>query len=140
LFARTTNAKTYLAQTSEEIQSAGGPRDGKGGAVADAICAAAMGCRACDKSEGLSKVVPRRADGSAANMHMAQSGIVWCWLSGLSSALGTNFIAPPVVHTNSMALGDTTGEAAASPIEKTNHTSMKRAIILACLSSCMLAF
>lgn len=33
----TTHAKTLLAQTSKEFQSAGGPREGKGGAVAEAI-------------------------------------------------------------------------------------------------------
>ena len=71
----TKHAKTLLAQTSSEFQSAGGPREGKGGAVAEAICAAAIGCRACDKAEGLTKAVDGVAKGNAANMHMAQSGI-----------------------------------------------------------------
>jgi hypothetical protein len=39
---------------SNEVQSAGGPREGKGGAVAEAMCAAAIGRKAWDKGEGLS--------------------------------------------------------------------------------------
>jgi hypothetical protein len=61
-------------------------------------------------------------------------------LSALLLSLDTNFITPPEEHTNSMALGDTKGDAEAIPMEKTNHTSMKRAINLACLNEFMHAF
>jgi hypothetical protein len=85
-------------------------------------------------------VVPRGAEGNAANMHMAQSGIkLWC-LSALLLSLDTNFITPPEEHTNSMALGDTKGDAEAIPMEKTNHTSKRRATNLACLSECIRGF
>jgi hypothetical protein len=73
-------------------------------------------------------------------MHMAQSGIALLCLSALLLSLDTNFITPPEEHTNSMALGDTKGDAEAIPMEKTNHTSMKRAINVACLSECIRAF
>jgi hypothetical protein len=38
-----------------------------------------------------------------------------------------SFMTPPVVHTNSMDAGDTHGEAMATPNDKANHTSTKRA-------------
>lgn len=84
--------------------------------------------------------MPRGVEGSVANMHMAQSGIALLCLSALLLSLDTNFITPPEEHTNSMALGDTKGDAEAIPMEKTNHTSMKRAINLACLNEFMHAF
>jgi hypothetical protein len=39
----------------------------------------------------------------------------------------TSFMTPPVVHTNSMDVGETHGEAMATPNDKANHTSTKRA-------------
>ena len=45
--------KKSLVQATDEVQRMGGPRDGKGGAVAAAMCAAAIGCNAWAKDEGL---------------------------------------------------------------------------------------
>ena len=64
--------------------------------------------------------------------------MVWTLLLLSSASSGdTIFMTPPVVHTKSMALGATKGDAMATPTDKTNHTSMKRAIEVACLSRVM---
>jgi hypothetical protein len=136
----TKNTKPCLVPTSDEVQSTGGPREGKGGAVATAICAAAMGCSAWANAEGFTNAMPLDDGGKATNRHMAQSGIVCSWLSALLLSLDTSFITPPAVHTISMALGDTKDEADATPSDMTNHTSMKRANDLACLSECICQF
>lgn len=75
--------------------------------------------------------------GIPTDMHKAQS-MVWALLLLSSASSGdTIFMAPPVVQTKSMAFGATKGDAMATPTDKTNHTSMKRAIEVACLSRVM---
>ncbi len=63
----------WTAQSIWKVQSAGGPREGKGGAVAEAMCAAAMGCRAWDKGGGLTVAAATGAGGNAKLMHKGQS-------------------------------------------------------------------
>ena len=57
-----------------------------------------------------------------------------CTDATVSSAASaeTSFMTPPVVHTNSMDVGETHGEAMATPNDKANHTSTKRAREWAC--------
>ena len=45
-----------------------------------------------------------------------------------SSPCTTNFIMPVPVHTMSMPLGLSTGEAMATPTDNANHTSTRRAV------------
>jgi len=126
-----TMADQYSAINSDEVQSKGGPREGKGGAVAEAIRAAAIGCRAWAKGEGLIKGFAASATGIPTVMHKAQS-MVWTVDSALSaSSEDTIFIVPPVVQTRSMAFGATRGEAMATLTDMTNHASTKRTMVLA---------
>jgi hypothetical protein len=129
--------KKSLEQATDEVQRMGGPRDGKGGAVAAAICAAAIGCNAWAKDEGLLNWLETGAGGIPNATHKTQS-MLWAVESALSeSPEETTFIAPPVVHTSSMALGATRGDAMATPKDNTNHASTKRTRILICLNSCI---
>lgn len=66
-------------------------------------------------------------------IHKAQSMVCTVDSALSASSEETIFIAPPVVHTRSMALGATRGDATATPTDITNQTSRKRAKILVCL-------
>jgi hypothetical protein len=58
-------------------------------------------------------------------MHKGQSMALLLGASSPSS-LATSFMTPPLEHTKSMDLGDTSGEAMATPSANANHTSTKR--------------
>ena len=73
------------------------------------------------------------AGGIPTAIQCAQS-MVWAVESVFSaSSEDTIYIVPPVVHTSSMALGATRGDAMATPKDNANQTSTKRARFLACL-------
>jgi hypothetical protein len=120
----------------DQRKSVGGPRDGSGGAVMAAMCAAAMGCTACASGEGWVNVVLNSGGGSVIDVHKGQS-IVFADPALSSSPCTTSFIMPVPVHTTSMALGLNTGEATATPIDNTNHTNMRRVMWRALRSWCM---
>jgi len=64
--------------------------------------------------------------GASMMMHNGQS-MVWADADASPSPNTTNLIAPALEHTNSMSLGFTTGDATATPNDKANHTSTRRA-------------
>ena len=94
--------------------------------MAEAMCAAAMGCRAWDKGEGLTVAAATGAGGNAKLMHKGQSMLALAGWASSPSSLTTHLMTPPLVHTMSMDLGDTSGEAMATPSDNANHTSTKR--------------
>jgi hypothetical protein len=104
----------------------GGPREGSGGAERDAMCAATEGNNACERGEGCVSVV-LNAGGSAATVaHKGQSKVGEVESELSTSPCKTSFMLPVLVHTISMALGCTKGDAMATPTDKANHTSMRR--------------
>ena len=58
--------------------------------------------------------------------HKGQSKVGEAEVELSSSPCTTNFILPVLVHTMSIALGWTMGDAMAAPTDKANHTSTKR--------------
>ena len=101
--------------------------------MAAAIKAAAMGCRAWAKAEGLVNCAQAEVDGITTTMHNAQSMVCVLDSGSPASSDATNFNAPPVVQTMSRVLGETSGEAMATLKDKTNHIRTKRVRVLACL-------
>ena len=95
-----------------------------------AICAAAMGCTAWANGEGWVNVVLNWGGGALIDMHKGQSiDLADTTLS--SSPCTTSFIMPVPVHTMSIPLGLSTGEAMATPTDNANHTSTRRVIWMA---------
>ena len=94
--------------------------------MAEATCAAANGCSACAKGEGFTACWASGAGGKATDMHKGQSMLALVGSSSSPSSLTTHLMTPPLVHTMSMDLGDTSGEAMATPSDNANHTSTKR--------------
>jgi hypothetical protein len=94
--------------------------------VADAMRAASMGCKACERGEGWVNVVLTAVGGAPVAAHKGQSS-KWllAWVS--SSPWATSLVTPAVVHTNSIDLGATQGDATATPMDNTNQTSTRRA-------------
>ena len=113
------------ARFKDQRKSAGGPRDGSGGAVMAAICAAAMGCTAWARGEGWVNVVLNSDGGAVMDVHKGQS-IVLADAALSSSPCTTSFITPVPVHTMSTPLGLSTGDAMATPTDNANHTSTRR--------------
>ena len=95
-----------------------------------AICAAAMGCTACASGEGWVSAVLNSGGGAVMDVHKGQS-IVLAKAAPSSSPCTTSFIMPVPVHTTSVPLGLSTGDATATPTDNTNHTSTKRVIWMA---------
>ena len=94
--------------------------------MAEAMCAAAIGCRAWDRGEGLTAGSPKGAGGKATLMHKGQSTLALLGWAVSPSSLTTSFMTPPLAQTMSIDLGDTNGEAMATPSAKANHPSTKR--------------
>ena len=113
------------ARFEDQRKSAGGPREGNGGAVRTAMCAAAMGCMAWARGEGCVNAVLSAGGGALIDAHKGQSSV---WLDALasSSPCTTSFMLPVLVQTKSMPCGLTMGDAMATPTDKTSHTSTRR--------------
>ncbi len=120
----------------DQRKSAGGPRDGSGGAVTAAMCAAAMGCTAWASGEGWVNEVLDWGGGAVMDVHKGQS-IVLAEAALSSSPCTTSFIMPVPVHTTSMSLGLSTGEATATPTDNANHTSTRRVSWMALRNECI---
>ena len=111
----------------------GGPREGRGGAVRDAMRAAATGCRTCAILLGFSDGTAQDVKGTATVAHKGQSMLeeVWALSDELSSVPATTiFIPPALVQTICVSVGFKMGEAMAAPMNNANHTSTQRAIVL----------
>jgi|GEM_PF-1798042 hypothetical protein len=122
-----------LCPLKDHSRKVGGPREGIGGAVRDAMCAATVGNKACERGEACVSVVLNAGGGAQMMTHKGQSKVGDAKVELSSSPWWTNFMLPVLVHTMSMALGCTMGDAMARPTDKANHTSTKR-MILAVLS------
>ncbi len=114
----------------------GGPREGSGGAVRDAMCAALIGRSACESDEIFSKYAWGADGGTVMATHRGQSKLAEALKSELPSE-STNFILPPDVQTICILPGLTMVEAIADPRNKANHTSTRRVMNLALRRDCM---
>ena len=120
-------ALNALSPLKNQRWSVGGPREGSGGAVRDAMCAATVGNKACERGEGCVSVVLNAGGGGAMVAHKGQSSFGELGFP-VSSPVTTSFIMPDPVQTNIVDSGLTKGEAMAIPTDKANQTSTKRAI------------
>ena len=93
--------------------------------MAVAMRAASMGSNAKERGEGWVNVVLNSGGGAVMEEHKGQS-IVLADATLSSSPCTTSFIMPVPVHTMSIALGLTMGDAMATPIDNANHTSTRR--------------
>jgi hypothetical protein len=135
-----TNQRTHNANAlyplKDQRRKVGGPREGRGGAVRDAMCAATAGNNACERGEGCVSAVFNAEGGALMLAHNGQSKVgEEEELS--SSPCTTNFILPVLVHTMSIALGWTMGDAIVTPTDKANHTSTKRVMFEVLRKYCM---
>ena len=101
-----------------------------------AMCTAAVGCMAGARGGACVNVVLSAGGGALMDAHNGQSS-VWLEAATSSSPGITNFMLPVLVQTRSMPCGLTTGDAMATPTDKTNHTSTKRVSWMAWRKRCM---
>ena len=105
----TTNQRTHnanaLCPLKDQRRKVGGPREGSGGAVRDAMCAATEGNNACERGEGCVSAVFNADGGAPMVAHKGQSKVGEAEVELSSSPCTTNFILPVLVHTMSIALG-----------------------------------
>ena len=109
---------------------AGGPREGIGGAVIDAMCADAMRCSAWASGDG--EACGRLADGggAATALHIGQSmplAMVSAWPD--SSSTITIFMMPMPVHTDWIDAGLTSEVKTETARNKTNHASARPVMV-----------
>lgn len=106
--------------------------------MAEAMRAASMGSNAWDRGEGWLKAVLMATGGGAPTAaHKGQSSR-WLEADALpSSPCTTSLAEPEAEQTSSMVLGLTAGDATATPMDNTNHTSTRRAIWTVLRSVCM---
>ena len=83
----------------------GGPREGSGGAVREAMCAAAESNNACERGEGCVSAVFNAGGGALMLAHKGQSKVDEAKVEPSSSPWRTNFMLPVLLHTISIALG-----------------------------------
>jgi hypothetical protein len=131
---RTQPRRLNLGRFQQSVE--GGPRDGSGGAVTAAMCAAAIGCKAWASGEGCVNVVLIAGGGALIEAHKGQSS-VWLDAAVSSSPCTTSFMLPVLVQTRSMPCGLMMGDAMATPTDSANHTSTRRVIWMAWRSDCM---
>ena len=72
----------------------GGPREGSGGAVAEIMWAAAMGCNTCAKEQGFWMTGEDGGSGVTTVAHNGHSMPLEVWISVLPSSVDTIFITP----------------------------------------------
>jgi hypothetical protein len=113
------------ARFNDQRKSAGGPREGSGGAVMAAMCAAGIGCMAWAKGKGCVNDVLIAGGGALMEAHKGQSS-VWLDADASSSPCTTSFMLPVLEQTKSMPCGLTMGDAIATPTDNANHTSTRR--------------
>ena len=110
-------------------EKTGGPRAGRGAAARAAMCAAAIGRRACARGCSAGWLQPAGGAGIAPPewMHKGQSS-VWPRCSCAPSSLSAmSLISPAAEQISSMACGLTKGDAVATPTATANQASMKQA-------------
>ena len=103
----------------------------------DAMCAATVGNKACERGEGCVSAVFNAGGGTQVVAHKGQSKVGDAKVELSSSPCATNFMLPVLEHTISMALGCTIGDAIATPTDKANHTSTKRMMLVVLRRYCI---
>ena len=98
-------ALNALCPLKDQRRKVGGPREGSGGAVRDAMCAATEGNNACERGEGCVSAVFNAEGGALMLAHKGQSKVDGAEVELSSSPCTTNFMLPVLVHTMSIALG-----------------------------------
>ena len=98
-------ALNALYPLKDQRRKVGGPREGSGGAVRDAMCAATEGNNACERGEGCDSAVFNAGGGALMLAHKGQSKVDEAEVELSSSPCTTNFMLPVLVHTMSIALG-----------------------------------
>ena len=95
----------------------------------DAMCAATVGNKACERGEGCVSAVFNAGGGAQMVAHKGQSKVGDAKVELSSPPCATNFMLPVLVHTMSMTLGCTIGDAIATPNDKANQISTKRMML-----------
>lgn len=119
-------------------EKVGGPRAGNGAAARDAARAAGTLCSTWVGGRVGAADAPATGGGALVEAHSGQSS-AWPLNAPLppSSVFTSNFIAPEAEQINSMACGLTMGDAIATPMDSTNHTSTKQAKVWGRRRTCM---
>ena len=112
----------FVWKQDVKIQTAGGPRDGRGGAVWAAMMAAATGCSECARGLAWSNVVEPDCKGTTTGAHSGQSMLAVNFASAPSSPEATIFMPPALEHTIWVSVGFKMGDAIAIPINSANQT------------------
>jgi hypothetical protein len=115
----------------------GGPRDGSGGAVADAMRATAIGCRACARGEGFWKFVASSEGGAVTDAHRGQSMLDEALGCPSSPFVSTNFMPPPDTQIICTSPGLMIVVAMAEPKKNANQTNTSLAMNLDVRRVCM---
>ena len=106
--------------------------------MTEAMCAAATGCRACAKDEGVeSWAVPEGGGGAVTEAHKGQSMVLESVASPSTSPLSTIFMPPSLEQTICRLPGLMKVEAKADPTNSANHTSTRLAMRLELRRACM---
>jgi hypothetical protein len=134
---RSSNVNTSMRLARYRMEG-GGPRDGSGGAVTDAMWAAAIGCRACARGERFSKCPASSGGGTVTEAQSGQSMLTEALISPSSPDMSTIFMPPPAEQTICMLPGLMTVEAMAEPQKSANHTSTSLAMNLEVRRECIL--
>jgi len=95
--------------------------------VREGKCAAAVGNNACERGEGCVSSLFKGGGGAPIVAQSGQSSLVVLGLP-VSSPEATNFIIPEPVQTSMVESGLNRGEEMATPTDKANQTSTRRAI------------
>ena len=120
-------ALNALCPLKDQRWKVGGPREGSGGAVREGKCAATVGNKAYERGEGCVSSLFKGGGGAPIDAQSWQSSLGVIGLP-VSSPEATSFIIPELVQTSMVDSGLTRGEAIATPKDKANHTSTRRAI------------
>lgn len=106
----------------------GGPLAGRGGAVAHAIRAAAVACRAVAKGERFSTSASGSSTGGKTDAHKGQSKPAAIATLPSPASVWTSFNPPPAAQMTCMLPGLMSDEVIADPSNSANHTSTRLAI------------
>lgn len=116
-------APSHSSELSTKFQEIkGGPRDGSGGAVSEAISAAATGCNKCAKGRAFSRPTEQESTGRTTAAHKGQSMLAVALASTPSSPETTICMPPALEHTNWVSVGFKIGDAMATPMNSANQT------------------
>jgi len=120
--------ESQVLRTVGQEALVGGPRAGRGGAVADTIRAAAVDWRAVAKGERFWKSAAVSGTGAKTDAHKGQSKPAVIATLPSPASVWTSFIPPPAAQMTCMLPGLMSDEAIADPRNSANNASTRRAI------------